>query len=141
MGEKPRLKCEKCGGEGVEGVDVFRFDGETLSDLKMRSWGKHVFHVDCLLERYKFELAARVYAVSDLKKRLEADKEVDAVLLEVFKKGSVSLTENIVIYREGGKYFLKVTDYQKGYWAQVPLDEYKLGVVLRFFKEIAEEEK
>jgi hypothetical protein len=53
-------------------------------------------------------------------------------------KGNISLTKDIVLYSDSGTVYLKVTDYQKGYWAQVPLDRVTLRALLNFFKALAE---
>jgi hypothetical protein len=145
-----------CGKKSSPENPVLLFMGTSLHDLRptaFESLGWKRYCVECLLKMYQKEMEQLESELkkareetrlvrSELESRKAADMVADALFKELKKKGSVSFTENIIIYTKGGsRYFLKVTDFEKGYWAQVPLDEAQLRTVLRFFEMVARNEE
>jgi len=64
---------------------------------------------------------------------------VNDIIKEIEEKGAVALDPNLILYKSpDGIYFLKVTDYRKGYWAEVPLRKRLLKVLLFFLLRVAE---
>ena len=136
-----RETCSVCGREGSTRNPVCYFveSGGTPFLLSEYPSSEAVaLCVKCLLDLYNRRVADLEREVKSLRAALQArsgaDAVADAVIEEVRAKGSVSLGKDIVIYRHNSAYYLKVTDYKKGYWAEVPLEEEKLRALLRFFR-------
>jgi len=156
MSEEKKV-CKLCShSHESEENPILRFSGETYEELRCTSYGSFFCHVGCLLEAYTRLLKTRLdkhkSAIDelqstidrlqlDLKTRKTANEEVEQIIKEIEEKNNVSLTENIILYRDHKGLFLKVTDYQKGYWAQVPLKPSQILTVLNFFKKAACAEK
>jgi hypothetical protein len=136
-------KCCVC-GSGVARSDdpLLRFWGVNLMEIKLDPYGKINFHVSCLLRQFQKHLkdvGSRLEAaVAALEERTKAQQALERILTELEMKGNISLTKDIVLYSSSRTVYLKVTDYQKGYWAQVPLDRVTLRALLNFFKVLAQ---
>ena len=142
MTDEPKI-CHICKLEHSykpEKDPVLHFYSNNLMELYPSEQGSHHYHAGCVIKQLQELLKSKdteIYDLSsNLKRRKAADKIVDQILNEVDQKGTVSLTENIILYSNRSEYFLKVTDYQKGYWAQVPLKIEKLRAVLQFFEQL-----
>jgi hypothetical protein len=134
--------CELCGKKALDlSNPILSFYGNNLKEITAESFGSHRFHVNCILAKFKKYVEDLVEANDSLLHKLntylEANDELERILNEIMLKGSVSLTENLIIYSKHDKIFLKVTDYEKGYWAQVPLNKVQLLSTLSFFKALA----
>jgi hypothetical protein len=81
----------------------------------------------------------------DLKYYLERLKELtnrfvrivikaDSVASLLSSGNVVWLSENICLYYKEGKVMIKVTDWQKGYWAEAPLSMANRTALLNFIK-------
>jgi hypothetical protein len=131
----------RCGETGSSENPVLSFHGESLYELYPSEHGSKHYCVKCLIKMFTEKMSQLERELRETERELKTRKNADAIadrlLKEVVMKRSVSLTENIIIYARGDKYFLKVTDFEKGYWAQVPLDEMQLRAVLKFFETLA----
>jgi len=67
--------------------------------------------------------------------RLEKDIEKYTKLIQKMRNG-INIGKNIIFWRESGGYWLKLTDYKKGYWAQVPLSPAELEKLCNLFMEL-----
>ena len=141
--DKSEVKCRICGFSTTHSDDpLLRFLGDKLEEITLSPYGETYLHVSCLLKRFQQHLndvESRLEAtVVALKVRTKAQQILERILTELEMKGNISLTKDIVLYSVSGTVYLKVTDYQKGYWAQVPLDRVTLRALLNFFKALAE---
>jgi hypothetical protein len=60
------------------------------------------------------------------------ERLTDEIIEEIDIKNAVNITKNLIIWKKGIEYFVKITDYQKGYWAETPLNKTELGAFLSF---------
>jgi hypothetical protein len=148
--QKTQKLCEICRkSEEKEYNPILKFRSSSFDSIEADPYGFHQFHVNCVIDSFRKmmrgllnEREQLLFKISNLgqtlKVRENADRITDTLLQELDQKGNVSLTENLIIYcNERGNYFLKVTDYQKGYWAQIPLRPDQLRGVLGFFQRLA----
>ena len=56
------------------------------------------------------------------------------MIAEIDSKGAVAINNNLIIYKKDHKIYLKVTDYMKGYWAEVPLTPKEIQIFFAFLK-------
>jgi len=98
--------------------------GKKIQDNEkyVEDWLRH-YHISCLCE---WARKKRFYEESiELTKR---------IMDELNSKQATAIDNNLIIYKKGEEIFLKVTDYTKGYWAEVPLKKEKLLAFFTFLK-------
>lgn len=129
--------CELCKEKFGE---VYSFSGWEIESITGKD--EITSHLECL---FKFILG-RIENLegsnrslrSLLSSRIEGDRLFDTIIKELEIKNSVNITKDITIYSTGKTIFLKITDYQKGYWAQVPLDKKELLAFIKFIQKVGE---
>ncbi len=98
--------------------------GKKIQDNEkyVEDWLRH-YHISCLCE---WARKKRFYEESiELTKR---------IMDELNSKGAVAINNNLILYKKGHKIYLKVTDYIKGYWAEVPLEGIEILSFFTFLK-------
>jgi hypothetical protein len=131
------MKCEICGKEDEK--------VEKLWDCDFFGLIESIFDKNSIEAHRRCLFILLVIDFKKLKELRDENKKLKSagILAEQIKeelklKGSVNITKDLLIYasRYNGHdcYFLKVTDYKKGYWAETPLNETLLTVFARFLQ-------
>jgi hypothetical protein len=135
--------CQRCGTKGTADNPLLFLKGDDLLTFEYNVWSPNlIICAKCFFKWLREEAGKTVDELVELRiavtERERADRIADTLLTELREKGSVCLTKDVVFYTNGKRVFLKVTDYEKGYWAQVPLDEVTFRAALKFFERLAE---
>lgn len=70
------------------------------------------------LEEQKRILKEAGWTIEKLEKRI---MELNELVKKI--RGGINIGRNIIVWRDHRGFWIKVTDYKKGYWAEVPLSK------------------
>jgi len=135
--------CQRCGTKGTADNPLLFLKGNDPLTFEYNVWSPNlIICAKCFFKWLREDAEKTVDELVELRiavaERERADRVADALLAELREKGAVCLTKDVIFYTTGKRVFLKVTDYEKGYWAQVPLDEDTFRATLKFFEKLAE---